>query len=231
MIKSFAISLEHLTPLNTEDVKNFRREFLTKNYTDEQGYGFRNVVLENDYLSATLVKRTPTLIPQFDFETGQIVEQNIFLYSEIEFALDATFHLLEIFGPAKDAPKVRAVLHPLLRSETRLFSVNLAPAEVLPKLAKASVQLSVDKLTVNNFQHREGIIGKYEMKLARGEWAMDMINKYAQDVTRASLSIAMDGMSEFALNISHRSRLTIKCEEEQFNNVFLFLKSVLFEGE
>lgn len=229
MLRSFAISLDYLTPLNAEDVKIFRQEFLAREYTDEQGYGFRNVILDNGYLSATLVKRTPILIPQFDFETGQIVEQKIFLYSEIEFALDAAFQLLEVFGPAKNAPKVRAVLRPLLRPETRLFSVNLAPAEVLPKLTKGTVQLSVDRLTVNNFQHREGIIGKYEMKLAKSEWAIDIINKYAHDVTKASLLIATDGLSEFALHISRRSRLTIKCEEEQFNNVFLFLKSVLFE--
>jgi hypothetical protein len=231
MRKSFSLSLNHIKPLDKGSIVDFRRRFLEMQYSDEQGFGFRKVSLSSNYLSAILLRRIPTFISQYDAKTGQLIEREIFLYSEIEFGLDGEFQLLEVYGAAKHASRVRAALRLVLQPESRLFSVNLAPAEVIPCLAQSFVRISVDKLTVDNFQHSDGIIGRYEMRLKFADLATDIIERYSHDVTRATISVASPDLGDFDIDVSNNGRLTVKCQEEQFADVFAHLKSVLFKTQ
>jgi hypothetical protein len=228
MRKSFSLSLSFIEPLDREAIMEFHRRFLELQYSEEQGLGFRKVSLSSDYISATLLKRTPTFISQYDAQTGQMIEREVFLYSEVGFGLDGEFQLLEVYGTAKDASKVRAALRLVLQPRSRLVPVNLAPADVILSLSQSSVRISVDRLTVANFQHSDGIIGRYDMRLTLPDLVTDIIEKYSHDVTKATISVVSSDFGDFDIDVSSSSRLTIKCEEQQFDEVFAYLKSFLF---
>lgn len=231
MERAFSVSLYHLEPLDKNNVKELRRKLLEARYDNERGLGFKSVSMHGDYLSATLVKRTPVIIPQFDLIKDQMVEQEIFLYTEIEFVLDCAFQLLEVFGAAKDVSKVRSALRPYLASQSRLFSANLNPANIIPLITRHAAQIKIEKLTVNNFQHRPGIIGKYEMRFEDSSLAHGIIGKYADNVVRTVLTVKYSDVSDFSLALAYGDRITVQCQEDEFDLVLTHLKSALFGGK
>ena len=228
MQKKFAISFTRITPLNEELLFFFHENFLALKYSEERGYGFRHVDLSPQYLAATLVKRTPTLIPQLDAETGQVIKKEFFLFTEVEFAIDSKFHLIEIYGIAKNIPKLRASIMPLLPPNVELAPADLSPSAVIPKLLNYSHQISIEKLTVYNFQYRKGINGRFEMSIANSELARKIIDEYSHDVRKASIVISSEKFDTFFLDISDKSRLIVRCEENLFDDLYQSLKEILF---
>jgi hypothetical protein len=231
MAQAFSVSWFHMEPLDAQLLKDLKQQFLGLRYSEELGYGFRGVLLENSYLSAVLVKRTATFIPQLDVAKGELVDREIFLFSETRFALDSKFGLVEVFGSSRDVPKVLFVLRPFFGTQFTLSPVTLAPAEVIPILVGAGAEVAVDKLTVSNFQYREGIIGRYEMRLTVPALAMDIIQKYATDVSKSTISVSEPRSGRFMMNMGPGGRLTVRCHEDEINEILGFLKVALLGGK
>lgn len=229
MENSFSVTLNHLDSISPESLQKLYQILLQTRYTDDEGYGFRGVKLSKDYLSATLVKRVTTFIQQYDEVKQQLVDREINLYSEVEFDIDQQLQLLEIFGPVKQAPKVRVALHSILDSSVRVLCVDLAPFKVIPILIDNAASIAVDNLSVNNFRHREGMVGQYTVKLSDTEIAVDVMQKYEYDVVRATLSVSVPQIDDFVVQLARNGYLSIKCEEDQFRAAFLYLKTALFK--
>jgi len=228
MQRSLSLSLSYIEHLDQTSLRAFHKQFLEMHYNEAEGFGFQEVSIDDDYLAAKLVKRVTTIIPYFDFQAGRMIEREIYLYSEIEFAIDQTYQLLEVFGAARHAGKVRAALRPLLGPNISLISADLAPGEVIPRLVKKTSETQIERLTVNNFQHSEGIVGRYEMKLANSDLAMKIISRYKHDVVKARICLSIPTVSSFVINISQSGRLSLTCDETHLKDALSFLKSTLF---
>ena len=123
------------------------------------------------------------------------------------------------------------VLRPFFGTQFTLSPVTLAPAEVIPILVGAGAEVAVDKLTVSNFQYREGIIGRYEMRLTVPALAMDIIQKYATDVSKSTISVSEPRSGRFMMNMGPGGRLTVRCHEDEINEILGFLKVALLGGK
>lgn len=223
-----SVSFGRLSPLTSEDLKSYRQSLLSASYDEEEGFGYRRVSLVDEYLSATLVKRTPTFVPFFNMHTGEITNREIFLYSQTEFALDAKFGLLEVFGASKNASKVRAALRSILRRDSRLQATLLAPADIIPKLAHGASSVEIERLTVNRFQYLEGVIGRYEMKIALSHLAHDLLKKYGHDVVRATIEVTLPDIGQVTIDLSSSGQVKFTCDEASVSKAILQVKSILF---
>jgi len=229
MIKQLPVSLNNLSPLSQEDVYQIYQDLSKLNYDNERGFGFREITVNSTTLNATLVKRTPIFIPEFDVKLSQIIRKEIYLFSEVDFSIDARYNLLEIFDTTKNVSKVRTTIRPLLNKNLRLSSVSFTPIEVITKLSKNALRLNIDGLSVNNFKYREGIVGRFEMKIENTELALDIIKKYSHDVTKATIRLTTDDFEDIFLKIYNTGRLIISCEEEDFDGILKVIKRILFE--
>lgn len=228
MNQRYALSLNYIDPLSVGDLSVFYRQFLELDYDAERGFGFTAVALDTHVLTATLVRRIPTVVTQYDLEAGQMVAQTIEGHTEIDFQLDARYQLLEVFGPARDAARVRAAFRPLLHPATELLHVSLAPVSVVPKLAGIAERLTISKLVVKNFQHREEVSGKFELETDRLEVALEILQEYTFDVVKATLTVVSDDVGDFTLTLSQQGRLVLECDDARFRQLFPYLKAVLF---
>ena len=163
MKKTVSVSLSYLKPFPPEDVDNFEQTFTEMPYTEERGFGFRAVARQDTYLGAVLINRRATFISQFDVEKRELVQEEIFLFDEIPFALDQSYQLLEVFGTANQAPKVRNALRSLIRSGTKISTIDLLPAQLIGDLIEVAEKVEIENLYVDNFQHQEGIRGRYDI--------------------------------------------------------------------
>lgn len=230
MRSSFPVSFTEVSPLNKEILAHICQSLLDTPYNGEDGFGFREVQSYDQFVTATLVKRTPTFISQLDTATGQLNEHKIFLYSKSKFGIDYQYGLLEIYGSAQQISKVRPALRGILPKECKLSTVTLILSETIKALSSSSDSILVDNLTVNNFRYREGVIGKYVMRIATFHLAEIILQEYVHDVLNAHIQIIGSPVGDFSLQLSRSGHLVIKCDELGFVDVFSYLKSVIFSA-
>lgn len=228
---SNSISFTKLRSFGVQEYQDLYRLLLATTYNNDQGYGFDHVLMNKNLLSARLVKRIPTTIPKFDLSTGQFIDEQIFLFSEIDFVIDANLNLIEIYGPIKDAPKVRVALNPLLHSKVQSVSVQFFPYRLYSKLLQTFTTIKIENLTVSNFQYKEGIIGRYTIKSAELNLASQIIEQYGHDVTKLAFSVNDSILGDFTIAISSKGSLRVNCDEDLFPELLDKIKSVLFIGE
>lgn len=231
MKKSVTISLTKIDSITSEGIEDLYRVFVEDKYSHDKSFGFNKVENSKGYITASLVKRTPTFIQYFDTSTRQLIDREIFLYSEIRFGMDPQYQLLEIYGPAKDASKVRTAIRRFFPKQTKIAPVDLSPNIVISKLHKSSAKFSVNNLTINNFQHTQGVIGRYTMRLSTSDLAISLINQYSRDVTQAHITVLTSPIREFELNVSYEGNLRIICDDSKFTEVFSYIKTILFTAE
>lgn len=82
---------------------------------------------------------------------------------------------------------------------------------------------------MNNFKFREGMIGRYDIKIIESELVDQIIQAYTHDVTMASFAISTEIFENATVTISNTGYITVTCNEKEFGGLFLFLKTILFK--
>lgn len=231
MEKNISVSLIRLEKLKLADLEGIRSAMLESVYDEHTGYGFTNVSGSVDYISGSIVIRTPTFIPQLQTDTWQIVPKEFFLYSEIEFEIDFSLSLLEIFAPVKNTSKVTSHIIPLLGKDVRVSPIIFSPMLVYKNLINNNLLKCVERLVVNNFQHMDGITGRYDMKINDPSLGLDIITKYNEGISKVVLIIIPPNSSDVKLTISKNGNLIIRCDENVLPDVLDQIKNTLFMGK
>jgi hypothetical protein len=228
MEASQTLQLVNLSGLSRVNRSKLQKQLDSTLYNDFEGYGFREVSGGVKYINATLVKKTPTFILQFEPETGKMIEQEIFLFSTIDFRLDFNFDLLEVIGSSKNVQKVMSAIYPFVQDfiKTEAFSMSLF--NVVTVLSpKTSVK--VERLVINKFLHKEGMVGRYDVQIDNPKEALQILKLYKSDVSKINFSLRDPLFGEGKIIITNAGSITIKGEEEELIEIWNFLKSKLFE--
>jgi hypothetical protein len=231
MITSISLSLSRIDSLDITQLDSLRATLSSTVFDQSEGTGFQNVAVEEYILSAVLVKRSSTFIQQLNPESGVLDDSEIFVYTHIQFCIDYRYHTLDVFGPLSNASKVRTVLRPLLRHGTSVTAISLLPHIVVPKFNLPDVRSNVETLSVNNFRHREGMIGKYTMRINLPGLADEILDEYQSDVVQAQIRLILPSGSEFDATFSQTGQIKISGQEDELADGLLFCKSVLLNTQ
>jgi len=227
-MESLAAFLYHLDPIDTADLVDLEDAFNAKSYEEGETYGFRSIFNDGSRLYATLVRRTATMVPRFDLETLSLVDEEIFVYSEIDFSVDAVHGLLEVFGPMRNAPKVSAALRPELDPEARLSRVHLVPSEVLGRLKDGGLKCAVQRLTVSQFRHAEGVVGRFDAMSVTEAFVERVVGQYDEEIGRLRMDVTLPDGRVVVLSISMSGQLRIIGLEQDVEPAYSEIKAALF---
>ncbi len=231
MNASFPVSLTSISYPHPEFVNDVFEVLSSYPYSDQEGFGFQEVQSFENLVVATLVKRIPTFIPQLNIDTGEISDREIFLYSKYKFGLDFKYNVLETYGAAQNASKTRITLRQVLSSQLKFTTLELNLVDIIKRLNEYAKSIVIDNLTVANFQHIEGVTGRYAMRISDFAVAELILHKYSHDILKASLQVISSPLGNFTLHLSKASTIKIVCNEQQFSSVFSYVKSVIIGGE
>jgi hypothetical protein len=231
MDKNFTISFIRLENLQPDDLQNIRAKLLETKYDEILGFGFTKVSGSSDYINATLVKRTPTYIPEFEIETLQFIQKEIFLFNEIDFEIDFKFSILEIFGSTKIASKVLSALVPIIDKRIRINPIQFTPVAVAQRVIESGLLKNVERLVINNFEHMDGVIGRYDMKINDASLGVKIIKEYNDEISKLVLNVSTPEVDHIRLGISRNGTLNIRCEESFLSETLLRMKNSLFLGK
>ena len=227
MQAKYSIYLGYYRPINRLGLNSFAENVSALEFNEERGYGFKDISLEGTYLTATLFKRNPVFISDFDPLTLQITKRQIFLFEEIDFAMDGKREMLEVYGASKAIPKLRSTIATALPQNIREEAVDTAPWRFIPGLLAYGGDILIERLIIQNFRYREAGVGKYEISIDNQVTALQLLAEYEYNVTKARFQLQLPGFPEVEIEASTSSRLVIKCAEKIFYELLDLVKDVL----
>ncbi len=228
METSQTLQLVNLIGLSKINRSKLQKQLDSTPYNDFEGYGFREVSGGIKYINATLVKKTPTFILQFEPETEKMIDREIFLFSTIDFKLDFYFDLLEVTGSSKNIQKIMSAIYPFIQNHIKTEPFNRPLFNVVSALSPKT-SMRVERLVINNFLHKEGVIGRYDMQIENPKEALQILKLYKSDVVKINFSLRDPLFGEGKITITNAGSVTIKGEEEELPEIWIFLKTKLFE--
>ena len=231
MRTSISISFSEFTSHNETYFDLVKEKLLLTGFDSEQGYGFQDINILGNIISAVLVKRSATFIQQINPTSGQLEENEIFVYARINFNIDFDYRTLDVLGPISNSGKVRSILRTLLKNEVSIASIVLAPHEVVNTFNLLDPVVNINSLTVNNFRHRDGITGRYDMKFSVPELAHEVITSYQHDIVKAQIQVMSSPVGEFEATISKNGHLNLVSQNDNLGEVCLYFKSIVLNRE
>jgi hypothetical protein len=197
----------------------------------EESFGFKNLIRFSDYCTGTLLIRTPTNIPQLDITTGEFIDQTIYIFNEIDFLISKKYCLLIVFGSNTDSKEIIQTLSYRLGFIFTATLLNFLPKNVIKKIYENGNLLEIERMTIQNFQYKEGIIGKYSLKAEKNLDVIDLLNIYKDDVISARFSIRTDQFEQINLALSSNGSISIRCDSnEVINIIFEIFEKLLKKG-
>lgn len=180
-------------------------------YSDETGFGYKAICIEQGVISATLIKRTYTSILGFSPNENDFEKIDIPIFDEISFSLDFNKGLLYTQGAYSNMNKVKSALRISLECQFIYVESKASPAIVLDKLVDSS-DYEIEEVVIVQFEYKNGVTGKYIAKIADQTIGREILNYNSNNISKLSLNFYGD--NEYYIIIYSNGAITIKCDED-----------------
>jgi hypothetical protein len=216
MHKRISIILNKITFLQAIDIDCVLNIFLENPYNEKEGIGFTKAKIFDNVLEATLIKREPTSLQEFDLKSGDFIQRNIFVFDEITFYIDPDKGLIYTFSSASKFNKVKSVLKNYIQNRIMYNNLELNPRNIIDNLIADNFDCTINEIVIKKFIYNQGAQGKYIAHILDGKTGQELMTKYMDEIQKVTLDISSDLYNDFRLTVSINNTLSIKSEEDDF---------------
>lgn len=213
------ISFQEKIDINS--IQSLLSEYL---YDEDKGIGFTNVQIFDGILEATLIKRIPTALQEFDPKSGDFIQRNIFVFDEISFYIDLENGLIYSFSSISKLNKVKSELKSIIKSRVVYENVSLNPKKILTNLSKNGFNSIINEIVIKKFIYKEGAQGKFTARILDAKMGELLLEEYLDEIQKITVEVVSDNFNDFILTISMNNTFSIKSYEDDFFNILDNLK-------
>lgn len=156
-------------------------------YNQSDGFGFAIEEIEQNYVSAYLVLSNPIAVRQFDQESGDIVEREIYQEKLIPFRVDFDTGLLEIFSNQSDTSQVITRVSELIDWKTSIAETGIEINNLYASLRKSKAEIEIQSMHISDFEY-DSVRGNYHLKSFEKAEAENLLSEYAGDISYLCIS-------------------------------------------
>ena len=229
MKKSKSIVINRLLFAEVVNIEDIYSLFLNSPYLDSKGFGLKNVTVSNNIISAIAIKRSSTLIYDFNLITNEFERKPIFIFSEIQFCIDFTYNLMYVFGATALINTLKSLFRKIFEIKYEINSINLSAYTIYETLIHKRIRIEVKEFNIEKFVYKTGIIGRFSGLVSNNEIGLEIINEYKTDVNKLYLTVHNELDRSFGLLISNSGAIGIHCNDDDFNDNLENFKSFILK--
>ena len=196
-------------------------------YTEENGLGITNVNLEEEKLTATLIKRIPTYILDYNQLTAQFEKKQIYIFSEVSFTIDIKYRLLIVHGANSGVPQVKAFLKSVFKSKYELRQIEFIPYNFYHALKELDVTSYFQEASIDRFNYKNGVVGKFSAKIIDQTIGDEIFTEYRSDINKVLFKLKMKNDREFLLQVCSNGSFTVVGDDTESEVYFPLIKDIL----
>lgn len=227
MHKKITITLNRISFQEKMDIYSLQKFLLENPYNEINGIGFSKAEVFEDVLEATLIKRIPTALQEFDPESGGFIQHNIYVFDEISFYIDLENKFIYTFSSASKLNKIKLELKNFIQSKIIYENLLLNPINIINKLATNNFDCSINEIVIKKFIYLKGAEGKYSAHIFDSLVGKKIMNEYSDEIQKITVDVSSDFQNDFVLTIATNNTFAIKSAEDDFSNILYNLKKLI----
>ena len=220
------IVISKLKTISKKETAYYASEMMSHPFSEEEGWGFADVLRVDDSISATLQKRISTYYSVWNEELQQVERQCFKIVTEVPFEIDFKHCTLIAEGTNIQQNRVKQAFRQLFWNEFVYEELNLAPVDYVMIFKKSGKLTTIDELSINDFQYGDCLIGRYNAKPTSQFGIMEKLGEHAKCIVRAKLRISLAD-EECILSVSNRNVLTLESSDDAKLELVDYLKAYL----
>ena len=225
MKRKVTVTLNRISFQENIDI-NFIQDVLSEClYNEDDGIGFTNIQMFEEVLEATLIKRTPTSLQEFDPQVGEFVQRNIFVFDDIASLPPLPDVFIYSFSSASKLNKVKSELKNFIAGRIVYENLALNPQKIINELIMNGFDCSVSEITIKNFIYLKGAQGKYSARILDSKIGQQIMEEYSDEIHKVTVDISSNLHTDFVLTISTNNAFSIKSDEDDLFNILDNLKN------
>lgn len=214
MQKKTIITLNKIDFLDEINLSSLLNIFLENPFNEEKGTGFSKAEIFDDVLEASLIKRTPTSLLEFDIELGDFIQRNIYVFEEIHFCIDLRNKLIYCFNSGAKLNKVKTNLKDYIPCKIIYENLNLNPQKLITSLSMQDFDCSINEIVIKNFVYKQGAKGKYSAHILKPQIGEELMEMYSDEIYKVAVEVSSSNYDDFTLIISTNNTINIKSADE-----------------
>ena len=202
----------------------YASEMMAHPYSEEEGWGYSDVLRVDNTISAILQKRLSTSYSVWNEELQQVEKQNFQVVTEVRFEMDFQYGLLVAEGTNTQLNRVKQSFRQIFWNEFVYEEISLMPADYIKILTASKMLASILEITIKDFQYEGCLIGRYAAKPTSQLDILEKVGEHAKNIIRAKLKVSIKG-EEYLLIVSNRNVLTLDSSDDAKEEFVNYIKS------
>lgn len=198
-------------------------------YNEDNGYGFKTAVLNDEILEAILIFRISSSILEYNSLTGLLEEKSINIYSDCSFYIDNQYKIIYTSSSNKTFSFVKGILFEILANNYTINSINFSPFNIFNSFkTNKKLNIRINELNIPEFNYKNGALGRFKPKISKLDVANELLTTYKDDINKIVMDISSKELDEFSFSISNNGVISISCESDMFYDIFDYIKNNIF---
>lgn len=220
---NFNITVNRLQVTSKRDVESFALELLAHSYSEEEGWGYNDVVRKDNVIYAVLQKRTPVYYSVWNEEQQQLERQLIQVIREVPFELDFAKGFLVAEGTNTQLNLVKQCFRQSFWGELVYDSLDFIPYDYVSLFSKDGILSSIKEITINDFQYEGILLGRYIARMTSPVNIEEKLAEHSKNIIRARMSFIMGG-EQCELSVNNHNVMSVLCSESSKAEFVDYLK-------
>lgn len=162
-------------------------------FDEHQSYGFVPEIVDEDILSARLVFRTATTIPDINEDTQEIEPKERKRTDLIPFRIDFQNQLLEVFDNKQNTQKLVTRLSSLAQWEITIQSLSIDLDQLYHEITQTTYPATITGLRIQDFSINDHTRGSYHTKIFESDEGERLLNKYPEKISYLTVEFELQG--------------------------------------
>lgn len=217
------IVINRLKANSKKETAYYASEMMSHPYSEEEGWGYTDVLRVDDTITATLQKRISTYYSVWNEELQQIEKQCFQIVSEVRFEMDFSHGLLIAEGTNTQLNRIKQSFRQIFWNEFVYEELPLMPVDYIKIFSETRVLSSIVEISINDFQYEGCLIGRFTAKPTSQLDILTKVGENAKNIIRAKLKISFGG-EESLLTVGNRNVLVFDSSDDVKDVFVSFLK-------
>lgn len=220
----YQIVFNKLKAISKKEIAYYASEMMAHPFSEEDGWGYLDVLRVDDTISATLQKRVSTYYSIWNEEMQQVERQCLQIVTEARFEMDFGHGLLIAEGSNAQMNRVKQSFRQVFWNEFTYEELSLMPVDYIRILTDSRMLTSIGEITINDFQYEGFLLGRYTAKPTSQKDILSKIGDNAKNIIRAKLKVSIND-DESILTVNNKNVLTLDFSEEAKDTFISYLKA------
>lgn len=219
----FNIVINRLQVASKRSVESFATEILSHSYTDDEGWGYNDVVRKDNVIYATLQKRIPVYYSVWNEDQQQLERQLIHVVREIPFEIDFAKGFLVAEGTNTQLNILKQCFRQSFWGEMVYESLDFIPYDYVSMFSKDGILSSIKEITINDFQYEGILLGRYIARMTSPVNIEEKLSEHSKNIIRAKIVFIMEG-EQCELSVNNHNVMSVICSDSAKSVFIDYLK-------